>query len=188
MHHTSGFTTKSSLHGSVRWMAPELLMLEAEEGGNGEATLESDVYSLAMLWWEVIAFYPNVSMPIDLSLAQILTANIPFYEHRHDLQVLMRILAGQRPLRPPDHDADGFSRMIWPLVEQCWDQSPASRPTMFSVMESLGHFIELERWSSTAERGTSDLPDANDFDVVCIVGLPWDGQDHSAIVSSKLRL
>ena len=53
MHHTSGFTTKSALHGSIRWMAPELLSYEGVDDKEGEPTLASDIYSLAMLWWEV---------------------------------------------------------------------------------------------------------------------------------------
>lgn len=53
MHHTSSFTTKTAVMGSVRWMAPELLSFEGTDEAAGRPTTESDVYSLAMLWWEV---------------------------------------------------------------------------------------------------------------------------------------
>jgi serine/threonine protein kinase len=51
MHETTGFITTSTLRGSLRWMAPELVDFEKPE--NARATTASDVYSLGVVWWEV---------------------------------------------------------------------------------------------------------------------------------------
>lgn len=53
MCHSSVLTTKTALMGSVRWMAPELLSYEGTDSLSGQPTVASDVYSLAILWWEV---------------------------------------------------------------------------------------------------------------------------------------
>lgn len=53
MHHTSILTTQGTQIGSVRWMAPEVLNYEGTDEAQGLHTMASDIYSLAMLWWEV---------------------------------------------------------------------------------------------------------------------------------------
>ena len=44
-------TENTSVHGSIRWMAPELLL--PSEGSSPQITPESDVYSLATTLFEV---------------------------------------------------------------------------------------------------------------------------------------
>lgn len=50
MHHTVGFTTASVLQGSIRWMSYELLGFETSPS---RPTMHSDIWALAVVWWEV---------------------------------------------------------------------------------------------------------------------------------------
>lgn len=47
--------TITQIGGTVRWMAPE--MIEAAEDGPSHPTLESDIYSLASVMFEVVLLY-----------------------------------------------------------------------------------------------------------------------------------
>lgn len=49
----SMITTSTTMHGSIRWMAPELLHPTQSGREHGRATAESDVYAFAMLMLEV---------------------------------------------------------------------------------------------------------------------------------------
>jgi len=50
-------TASSMLTGSIRWMAPEVLDPESAGIDRVTALLESDVYSFAMVMWEVRNLY-----------------------------------------------------------------------------------------------------------------------------------
>lgn len=46
-------TSSTALHGSIRWMAPELLHPEHAGRDNGKPSAESDIYAFAMVMLEV---------------------------------------------------------------------------------------------------------------------------------------
>jgi serine/threonine protein kinase len=50
LHHTIGFTTVTGLRGSIRWMSPELLGIDSTPS---KPTMQSDVWALGIVWWEV---------------------------------------------------------------------------------------------------------------------------------------
>ncbi|KAL2917310.1 hypothetical protein HK105_202974 [Polyrhizophydium stewartii] len=104
----------SSAHNSrttsaLRWTAPELLT----PGSRLEKS--SDVFSFAM------------------TAAQILTGEVPFVEERNDAIVVEWIKDGERPDRP-----SGIADVLWQIIDDCWHQDPAARPTFRQVALRLG--------------------------------------------------
>lgn len=55
LHGSASLTATSSSRGTLRWMAPELL--NNSELDNGTPTFASDVYALAMVFYEVKLLY-----------------------------------------------------------------------------------------------------------------------------------
>lgn len=54
-HNTDTFanTVTGSLRGTLRWMSPELLGIHGQSNDTGMPTPKSDIYALAMVFWEV---------------------------------------------------------------------------------------------------------------------------------------
>ncbi len=59
---------------------------------------------------------------------------MPFVTYTQDMAVVLAVLEGKRPKRPPDGT---FTDTIWELMEACWAQDPAGRPTAAGVAKSL---------------------------------------------------
>ena len=93
--------------GSILWMAPEL-------HNNGQYTEKCDVYSLAIVLWE------------------ILTSQDPFSEVHHLMQVPQRVLEGQRP-HIPDSTPSGYRRVL----EQGWKTNIEQRWQAFQILDNL---------------------------------------------------
>jgi serine/threonine protein kinase len=107
-------TISSSAHGTLRWMAPELLDPDIS---SYVLTTSTDVYALAMLFLEV------------------LTGELPFSELSSDFHVTVTVLRGRRPQRPtalPELTDD-----LWRLIEHCWDQETVQRPHITAILDRL---------------------------------------------------
>ncbi|GBB86662.1 hypothetical protein RclHR1_13030002 [Rhizophagus clarus] len=95
-----GPANKSSkcIYGNLPYIAPEVI--------NGkEYTFKSDIYSIAMLMWEISSGQP------------------PFINYEHDYDLAINIINGIRPkivLGTPIEYKN--------LMEQCWDADPSKRP------------------------------------------------------------
>ncbi|GBB86664.1 hypothetical protein RclHR1_13030004 [Rhizophagus clarus] len=95
-----GPANKSSkcIYGNLPYIAPEVI--------NGkEYTFKSDIYSIAMLMWEISSGQP------------------PFINYEHDYNLAINIINGIRPkivLGTPVEYKN--------LMEQCWDADPLKRP------------------------------------------------------------
>ncbi|POG73006.1 kinase-like domain-containing protein [Rhizophagus irregularis DAOM 181602=DAOM 197198] len=95
-----GPADKSSkcIYGNLPYIAPEFI--------NGkEYTFKSDIYSIAMLMWEISSQQP------------------PFINHEHDYNLAMNIINGIRPRIVP-----GIPVEYKNLMEECWDADPSKRP------------------------------------------------------------
>lgn len=70
---------------------------------------------------------------------QIFSGNIPFHEIANDQRVMLEVMRGNRPSRPPAELclSRGLDNAIWSLVEACWHQQPAQRPTARATLESI---------------------------------------------------
>ena len=110
-------------------MAPELF----DRGGTGlygsNPSEKSDVYSLAITAFEVIAFQPRGSRhpQISCSHCQILSEVLPYGPGRESL-IVFNIVSGKSLPRPNSAVADRWlSDLIWDALQHCWNLNPDSR-------------------------------------------------------------
>ncbi|KAG2156438.1 kinase-like domain-containing protein [Suillus clintonianus] len=98
----------STLKGNMRWMAPELLVPEQEDGSPTRPSEQSDMYSFGGI------------------MLQVLTNKIPYYYLPNDATIVLCIARSEKPSRtrypslPDDY---------WLFVEQCWSTHPWDRPS-----------------------------------------------------------
>ncbi|KAJ6589216.1 kinase-like domain-containing protein, partial [Mycena capillaripes] len=91
--------------GTARYQAPELL------SGESSAHFGSDVYAFACVSYE------------------ILTGKVPFFDLANDMAVALKVIAGDRPLRPEQSPEN-----LWILLQHCWEGTPEKRPTAVEVV------------------------------------------------------
>ncbi|CUA70837.1 Tyrosine-protein kinase FRK [Rhizoctonia solani] len=107
--------TSNSRAGSLRWMAPELLLEEAPE-----RTRESDVYALGM------------------TMLEIFTGDVPYPDRRQDIGVIRAVERGTLPTRPIKRLGDNIKgNMMWHLLIRCWAWEFRNRPSSRQVVETL---------------------------------------------------
>ncbi|KAF8596178.1 kinase-like protein, partial [Ceratobasidium sp. AG-I] len=109
--------------GTLRWMAPELLLSSNDEASPpARRTMETDIYALGMLRW------PDKEQ-------ETISGEVPYAEYRNDMGIYRAIDRKQVPNRPaqllvPDERA----RQMWALLITCWDHDPAIRPRVSTVL------------------------------------------------------
>ncbi|KAG9300563.1 hypothetical protein G9A89_000083 [Geosiphon pyriformis] len=115
---------EKKIYGVIPYIPPEVLRGE-------NFTTAGDIYSFAMLLWELATGKP------------------PFYDRDHDQILIMAILDGARPkitspLIPPS---------IVEIIKNCWDVNPDNRPTAEEVKRKLNglwyttfEFLESEKY------------------------------------------
>ncbi|RGB39645.1 kinase-like domain-containing protein [Rhizophagus diaphanus] len=105
-----GPADKSSkcIYGNLPYIAPEVV--------NGKGyTFKSDIYSAAILMWEISSGQP------------------PFINYKHDdYNLAMDIINGMRPEIMPDIPLEYKSLMI-----QCWDADPSKRLDIISLRDKI---------------------------------------------------
>ncbi|KAF8318088.1 kinase-like protein [Clavulina sp. PMI_390] len=118
-HEVSRTRTKRQGGGLTRFLAPEL---NSSEGVRFKTSLESDIYSLAML------------------LFNMWTGEKPFSSIELEWKVSQAIDQEERPERPlitkveiPQMQGD----QLWELINDMWEHIPASRPTTSIVARRL---------------------------------------------------
>ncbi|GES90140.1 kinase-like domain-containing protein [Rhizophagus clarus] len=96
-----------SVYGNLSYIAPEVI---AEKG----YTFASDIYSIAMIMWEISSGQP------------------PFANYEDNYDFAMDIVNGMRPKitsdTPPKYKE---------LMEQCWDADPRKRPDITTVKNKI---------------------------------------------------
>jgi mitogen-activated protein kinase kinase kinase 9 len=107
--------TKSThmLKCTLQWTAPEILRC-------GRHTDKSDIYSLGVVYWELVA------------------DEIP-YEGHQDVVIRESVLAGDR-LEIPESTPSRFKV----LIERCWTQTPNDRPNSLDVIKVIENCIETQ--------------------------------------------
>ncbi|KAF8595657.1 WD40 repeat-like protein [Ceratobasidium sp. AG-I] len=109
--------------GTLRWMAPELLELEGDEGDASpvvERNKQTDMYALGM------------------TLLEIVTGRMPYSEFRNDMSIYRAISLQKPPKRPQELSAtDDRANEVWQLLLRCWDHDPAARPDAPYTLSSL---------------------------------------------------
>jgi hypothetical protein len=95
--------------GLIPYLAPELL--------NADAGPPADIYSFAMIWWEITTGR--------------LVRDTPFAQARSVLQLVRRIQQGTRP------SLDGVNSFAELLIRECWGGTPEDRPSWEDIEEAL---------------------------------------------------
>lgn len=116
--------------GSIAYMAPEVML---EEG----TYLESDVYSFAMVAWELCT--------LELPLARFTTLD----------QVCERVAKGN--WRPSLSSIP--SKSIRQLIQQCWTRNPLERPSFSDIIESLNQVCGKYYFGSLDENSDNPYDD-----------------------------
>ena len=93
----------TSIYGNLPYIAPEVI-------AGKEYTFKSDIYSIAMLMWEISSGKP------------------PFNNYEHNLDLAMNIINGIRPKIVP-----GTPLEYENLMKQCWDADPLKRPDVYTL-------------------------------------------------------
>src|SRR5947199_10828434 len=97
----------TSIYGNLPYVAPETISRK-------EYTFKSDIYSIAMLMWEISSGQP------------------PFSDYKHDVDFAMSIINGMRPKVVPGTPLEYKS-----LMEQCWDADPLKRPDSYTLWRKI---------------------------------------------------
>ncbi|KAG8755376.1 hypothetical protein FRC11_006082, partial [Ceratobasidium sp. 423] len=114
-------TTTNFGGGTLRWMAPELVVPEDDEAPCHRSK-KTDVYSLAMTCLEII------------------TGQVPYAEYSHDGAIYKAKDKNKHPNRPQELLGSERSDAMWTLLEECWNHDPSMRPT---AAEFLGRLEKL---------------------------------------------
>src|ERR1043165_168910 len=102
-----------SIYGNLPYIAPEVIT------GKGY-TFKSDIYSVAMLMWEISSGRP------------------PFSDHNYDmLSLATHVVNGMRPKVVSETPMEYQN-----LMEQCWDADPLKRPDIYTLRKKM-HEINL---------------------------------------------
>lgn len=133
--------------GTPRWSAPELLDPPVFGFKSCQPSKESDCYSFGMTIYEVSSTHNDPRRLVILIFRQILTGKVPFHDVRTDA-VMMRIVRGIRPERPPRSHMIGFTDPVWTIVEGCWKESCYLRPDAPAVVGCL--VTAAAQWTPTS--------------------------------------
>ncbi|KAJ7698235.1 kinase-like domain-containing protein, partial [Mycena metata] len=105
-------SSKPTQGGTIRYQAPEL-----HEGGDSDT--HSDVYAFAGVAYEILTGAP------------------PFPDLRTDGAVVKAVLRGDRPSQPSSCSGTPSLDGVWKLLQDCWEEQPARRPTAAQIVQRL---------------------------------------------------
>jgi serine/threonine protein kinase len=100
----------------IPYMAPELISPTQFDLHRKQVSREADIYAFGISMYEVV------------------TGVRPFRMEgvRFDGMTLA-VIEGRRPAKPNNAEAIGFGNGVWDLVEKCWSQDRAQRPSTWEV-------------------------------------------------------
>jgi len=122
-------TSATSVHGTVRWMAPELL-----SGTQQTVSIQSDMYAYGMTCFEAY------------------TGLLPFHQYKSDGKVITAVLVEKRI--PERISAYNINEQLWNLWIRCWDRVPRNRP---AATDALSFMAKID--SSQFVEGTESNRD-----------------------------
>ncbi|QRV95959.1 Tyrosine kinase domain protein [Ceratobasidium sp. AG-Ba] len=116
---TSGFAMFApavSVAGLSRWMAPELIDIEAEDW-KSHVTIASDTWALGC------------------TLLELVSGDTPYKEIKRELGVRRAIIQGKKPGSIPLEG--GEFRDTWNFMVKCWQAAPSDRPILPKILAAL---------------------------------------------------
>ncbi|GBB99709.1 hypothetical protein RclHR1_03600005 [Rhizophagus clarus] len=114
--------SSTSIYGNLPYIAPEVI-------SGKEYTFKSDIYSIAMLMWEISFGQP------------------PFLNYEHDCILAINIIDGMRPKIISEIPSKYKN-----LMEQCWNANPLERPDVKTLKNKI---IEIK---SYYQNNPNELP------------------------------
>ncbi|KAF8193964.1 kinase-like domain-containing protein, partial [Mycena galopus ATCC 62051] len=109
----TSYLTTSSMGGAIRWAAPEVYRIRPNGDTSLNVSTMSDVFSFGRIMY------------------QALSGEIPFANIKNEYQILCAVKDGERLVQQT------ISRINWELIQQCWDSTPRSRPSLPEIHEFL---------------------------------------------------
>ncbi|KAG2042034.1 kinase-like domain-containing protein [Suillus americanus] len=115
----------STLKGNMRWMAPELLVPEKEDGSSTRPSEQSDIFSFGGI------------------MLQVLTNKIPYFYLPNDAAIVLCIAKSEKPSRSRHPE---LAEKYWTFIEQCWSTDPRDRPSTEAAEVTIrNEFYSLSR-------------------------------------------
>ena len=130
-----------SVCGTPRWMAPEVVW--------AALLLGADVYSYALILWQLLAWDPK-----------------PYLEYGNDMKRFLKALDGDSRGSRPDVEAcrrRGAPEVLCAMLDKAWQKDAEKRPTMVVVLDAIdaGRKAVAASWSrSDRRRGDGVDPSA----------------------------
>ncbi|CAB4420781.1 unnamed protein product [Rhizophagus irregularis] len=124
-----------SIYGNLPYVAPEVII-------GKEQTFKSDIYSIAMLMWEVSSGQP------------------PFNNYEHDYDLAINIVNGIRPKIVP-----GTPLEYKNLMKQCWDADPSKRPNSYTLQGKMKDINLFYQSKSNESLTTQPEENNNNFEM-----------------------
>ncbi|KZV86665.1 WD40 repeat-like protein [Exidia glandulosa HHB12029] len=118
VEHSFSSTTNAG-RGTVRWMAPELLL---GEGDGARHSYASDIWACGCL------------------IVEVWSCVRPFHTKTNDQQVILALSRHERPDRPSD-----MPDMIWHIVEACCSFELPLRPSPLHLLASISSGLAVQR-------------------------------------------
>ncbi|GBC07522.1 hypothetical protein RclHR1_07500007 [Rhizophagus clarus] len=97
----------NSIYGNLPYIAPEVIV-------GREYTFASDIYSIAILMWEISSGHP------------------PFLNYEHENEIVMNIINGIRPKIVPGTPLEYIN-----LMKECWNANPLKRPDANTLKKKM---------------------------------------------------
>jgi serine/threonine protein kinase len=123
--------------GTIAWTAPEVLSRQVY-------TEKADVYSYAIILWELTTDSPNL---------------YPQFQFAH--QIAKFVIKGNRPPIPEDCPS-----LLLDLMTSCWNGQPELRPTFHEVLKTIRQSLKVEKTNQETEKELkiSETPDKSNKD------------------------
>ncbi|CAB4437504.1 unnamed protein product [Rhizophagus irregularis] len=118
--------SSTSIYGNLPYIAPEVII-------GREYTFASDIYSIAILMWEISS------------------GQTPFINYEHENDIVMNIINGMRPKIVP-----GTPLEYKNLMKECWDADPLKRPDA-DALDIKMHKINLYYQNMSHELFKSEM-------------------------------
>ncbi|POG63810.1 kinase-like domain-containing protein [Rhizophagus irregularis DAOM 181602=DAOM 197198] len=99
--------SSTSIYGNLPYIAPEVIV-------GREYTFASDIYSIAILMWEISS------------------GQSPFINYEHENDIVMNVINGIRPKIVP-----GTPLEYKNLMKECWDANPLKRPDTYALGKKM---------------------------------------------------
>jgi serine/threonine protein kinase len=125
-----------SIYGNLPYIAPEVIFKR-------ETTFASDIYSIAILMWEVSSGQP------------------PFSNYQHDYHFASKIMNGMRPKIMPKTPLE-YKK----LMEQCWHADPTKRPDINYLYNKILEIRKLYYQNDQNEQLQTNNDNINNIQVL----------------------